>query len=93
MPGGSSFSVGPKGSYSVFWGGRVPAKIHRWMCTVYGVICVWNAYLSNGRQQMTRIQEQLGLAHIVAMVQWLAGSPGSFVHMGYVSLYLSWIAT
>jgi len=40
---------------------------------------------------MTRIQE-LVLAHIVAMVQWLGSSPGSFVHKGYVSLYLSGIA-
>ena len=42
---------------------------------MYGVICVWTPYLSNGRQEMTRIQE-LGLAHIVAMVHWLGSSPG-----------------
>ena len=54
--------------------------------------CVWTPYLSNGRQQMTGIQEP-GLAPIVAMVQWLDSSPGNFVHMGYVGLCLSWIAT
>jgi hypothetical protein len=53
---------------------------------------VWTPYLSNGRQQMTGIQEP-GLAHIVAMVQWLGSSAGSFVHEGYVSLCVRWIAT
>jgi hypothetical protein len=47
---------------------------------------------SNGMQQMTRIEE-LGLAHIVAMVRWLGSSPGSLVHVGYVGLCLSWVAT
>jgi hypothetical protein len=54
-------------------------------------VCVWTPYLLNGRQQMTGIQEP-GVAHIVAMVQWLGSSPGSFVHEGYVGLCLCWIA-